>query len=344
MRPLGTSLQLETRRLRAIEFLHSGMTYRQVADKTRASLSSVVRWRQDYQKFRENRPKTETGSWPPRLVIFPPKEIAGRPPVAESAEFRILHGRMDTEPGTPGNRAEIRGALHFGQYLENIDRIGLELPEACEAGAGEGRKGHRPLETLSMAAYKKKPKDLVPTWSFLTKAGSFWCRTWSGLGLLRGKRRNCDALDDGGRFLPSPLSAFPPSVSGWHSMRGFIATRISSPLRSCVFSDISSNTSVGRWCFSGTLECRTKESWLKTFWESMRAFGFFAFRAMPRNSIRMSMCGASSSARWPIAFQRIFAILSGLCIPRSKDCGNPKNFCGAVFMHPICHGFSVPIS
>lgn len=50
MRPHGTQQQLEQRRRRAIAMLRSGKPYRFVAQKLKASLSSVIRWRQMHRR------------------------------------------------------------------------------------------------------------------------------------------------------------------------------------------------------------------------------------------------------------------------------------------------------
>jgi transposase len=50
MRPHGNPKLLEKRRRQAIAMLRSGKTYRTVAQKLKASLSSVVRWYQAYRK------------------------------------------------------------------------------------------------------------------------------------------------------------------------------------------------------------------------------------------------------------------------------------------------------
>jgi len=50
MRPNGNPKQLEKRRQQALTMLLSGKTYREVAKRLRASLSSVVRWYQAYRK------------------------------------------------------------------------------------------------------------------------------------------------------------------------------------------------------------------------------------------------------------------------------------------------------
>lgn len=50
MRPYGTSRQLERRRCRAVAMVRAGTTFREVARRVQASLSSVVRWYQAYRR------------------------------------------------------------------------------------------------------------------------------------------------------------------------------------------------------------------------------------------------------------------------------------------------------
>jgi len=50
MRPQGSPDQLEKRRRRAVALLKKGETYREVARASGASLSSVVRWFQDFRR------------------------------------------------------------------------------------------------------------------------------------------------------------------------------------------------------------------------------------------------------------------------------------------------------
>jgi transposase len=68
MRPPGTSEQLEKRRRRAVRFLKSGRTLSAVARQVQASVSSVCRWWQAYQRHgpRGLRSKPTPGR-PPRL-------------------------------------------------------------------------------------------------------------------------------------------------------------------------------------------------------------------------------------------------------------------------------------
>ena len=296
------------------------------------------------QKARRIRSKAETGLGTPGPLVSLSKKAAGGHATAEPIKGGVPHRCMDAKPHPSGNRNQIRGAVYPAQYLENFNRVGLELPEAGEACTGEGRKGHSQLETLSMAAYKKRPNDLAPIWCFLTKAVSSWFQTWSALGRPKGKRHNCDAQAVGERFLPSPPSAFLQSAGGWPSMRDFIAVKTSSLRRFPGFFGIFSGISVGISFCSGIPGCRIGAHWSKTLLVNILAFKHFGSQAMRRSLTRMNMCGAILSAQLRIVSRRISAILSGLCIRRSRGCGNLKAFCGAVFMHPSCHGVSVSIS
>jgi transposase len=66
MRPPGSPERLEERRRKAIGLLRSGETYQKVAWAVKASVSSVVRWKQAYQQNRRTGLRT--------------KPIPGRPP------------------------------------------------------------------------------------------------------------------------------------------------------------------------------------------------------------------------------------------------------------------------
>ena len=296
------------------------------------------------QKIRESRPKAETGIGTPGPFVTRSKKATGGHAAAEPIKGGVSHRRLDAESHPSGNRDQIRGAVYPAQYLENSDRVGLELPEAGEACTGEGRKGHSQMETLSMAAYKKKPKDLAPILCFLTKAASSWFRTWSALGRPKGRRRNCGVPAVGERFLPSPPSVSLQSADGWPSTRDFIEAKTSSLRRSSSFSGIFSNISAGPSCCSGIPGCRIGASWLKILLANILAFKHFGSQAMRRSLTQMNMCGAILSAQLRIVFRRISAILSGLCIRRSRGCGNLKAFCGVVFTHPSCHGVNVSIT
>lgn len=91
MRIPGNAQQLEARRRGAIVLLRAGQTYRKVAHRLKASLSSVVRWFQAYRKR--------------GLKGLRPKPTPGRPPelsCSEKNELKrlLLKGPLDEDYST----------------------------------------------------------------------------------------------------------------------------------------------------------------------------------------------------------------------------------------------------
>ncbi len=73
MRPQGTAQQLERRRRQAIRLLKAGKTLSAVARALSASVSSVFRWNETYQRERIARTAAATHSWPPAETLGVPK-------------------------------------------------------------------------------------------------------------------------------------------------------------------------------------------------------------------------------------------------------------------------------
>lgn len=121
--------------------------------------------------------ETAPDAWTPGTPVSRTEAATGPRPSEEPAENRLFHGPLDAEPGAPRNRGALWHPLLAPQCVEDIDPPGVELSKAGEASPRKGREGNRPLEALPLAPYKKKPKDLAPTWSSSTKAASLWSRT-----------------------------------------------------------------------------------------------------------------------------------------------------------------------
>src|SRR5574341_977142 len=95
-----------------------------------------------------SRTPTQAGA-PPETGTLP--DSAGG-----SAALWLLHGPLDSEAGCQGNPGALRGGLPSQPHVAIPAGPGLERPEAGEAGARARREGHRPLEALHVAAYKKR--------------------------------------------------------------------------------------------------------------------------------------------------------------------------------------------
>lgn len=236
----------------------------------RNDLSASSRQNQSFLKLRcalaagaqeirkERRAKTEACSRSPRPAVSKTEAAALKSPVTEPLALRILHGCLDIEQGTSANRFKIRRSLYSGERLADIDQPRLELPKAGKARQRTGRKSNRKMEAIQLASYKKTPKDLVPTWSFLTKAVSFLFQIWSGHGHPKDRRRSCAVREVGERFPQYLQSAFPHNAAGWRFMQDSIAERTLSLPRWSDFLSTFSNISVAMCSFFGILPHRGK--------------------------------------------------------------------------------------
>jgi len=160
MRPHGTSLQLETRRLRAIEFLHAGMTYRQVADKTRASLSSVVRWKQDYKKHGE--------------FGLKPKPASGRPALLSPCQKKRLVGMLLRSPLKAGYHTDVWTLSRIRQVIETKFGVRYTLPNIWKILTGLGWSCQKPVKRALERDEKAIANWKRYQWPHIKKGQTTW--------------------------------------------------------------------------------------------------------------------------------------------------------------------------
>src|SRR5580765_189969 len=109
-----------------------------------------------------SRALVQTGSRKAPEAFRPPEANVDPDSFKGGHKLWAHHRSLDSEAGGGSDRAEAWGPLPSASCVAGLDRSGLELPETREAGAGARRGGHRPSETISLAAYKKTPKSLEP--------------------------------------------------------------------------------------------------------------------------------------------------------------------------------------
>jgi transposase len=93
MRPSGSPDQLEKRRRRAVQFLKAGRTLSAVARQVEASVSSVFRWWQAYQRAGQRGLR--------------PRPTPGRPARLSEAQRRTLVKRLVQGPLHAGYRTDV---------------------------------------------------------------------------------------------------------------------------------------------------------------------------------------------------------------------------------------------
>jgi len=252
--------------------------------------------------------------------------------------MRVFHRPMDGASCGGGDRKTFWDPVPPQPHVETPGGIGVELPEAPEAGPGTGREGHRALEALPVAAYKKRPSDLEPIWSSSTRAGSCSSLTWSEPGLRSGRHPGCRWRADGPRSLPSRPLASPPNESVWPCMHGSISTRTSGPLRWPTSFGTSCAISPVRWSCCGIGDRSTGPDASNGCWTATGACIPIPSPAMLPSLTRTSSSGLSSNAPWPTAFLRTRIISNDSSSPRSNGCADPSGSCGLASMGLNYHG------
>lgn len=109
MRPHGKPQILEKRRRLAVRLLKQGRTYRSVAQEMNASLSSVVRWRQTYQK------KGRRG--------LKPTPNTGRPPLLSDRQKKTLVRVLVKGPLEAGYSTDLWTLKRIGRIIQKSFRV-----------------------------------------------------------------------------------------------------------------------------------------------------------------------------------------------------------------------------
>lgn len=200
------------------------------------------------------------------------------------------------------------------------------------------------MEVVSVAAYKKTPKDLAPIWRSWMRAVSCWSRAWSAPGRLGARRPICAVPATGPRSRPSPPSASPRVGDARPCTPGSIGARTSArPRSSSSFSNCSA-ISAGPWSSSGTTAGSTGARSCDSSCRRTRASTRIASRGMHPNSTRMSSSGTISSAPWPTVSPATSEISSSCFIPRSSGSVSPRSCSGRASMRQISRGSELSIT
>lgn len=136
--------------------------------------------------------------------------LAGR-----SINLRISDRPVDFAAGCADNSEELWGPIPPQPCLEIAFGNGVELPETGTPGFGEKGRGDRPLEAVSLAAYKKTRKNLAPTCFFSMRAGFCSFLRSPARGLPGGKPPGCIIATRGTRFRRSVLWSCLRKGEGW---------------------------------------------------------------------------------------------------------------------------------
>ena len=287
---------------------------------------------------RRERIEAHPGFRPSPAVELSAEAQADADTLSQCVGRRILHGSVDPGPDRGGDPAAPWSELSPLPYLEAPSGPGLVLPEAQVQGPREERGRHRALETVSVAAYKKKPNDLGPISSSSTKAGSSSSRTSVGPGRRGAKRRFCAVPATGRSSRRSRPWWFRRAAGAWRSMPAFTPGRTSTRYSRPSSWATCSKPCVATLCFCGTAAANIRDCLSATSSGGICACIRSTSLAMPPSSIRRSGSGSWSRDPWPTARPRTFMNLRPSSTVRSSGCGNPKNCSGPASTPLSSHG------
>lgn len=193
------------------------------------------------------------------------------------------------------------------------------------------------MEALQVASYKKKPKNLMPTWFSSMKAAFCSFPTCAELGHQKEKHRCITTLIGEVKFPPSVRFLFLPSGSIWPSTCNSMKemSRVwTLKLSSAICSSIYQVT-----LFSyGTIPPYIGVSWLRNTYKNIQDFWLKSSLAMRQNLIPLSSFGHKLIMNFLIPPQKMCDNLKPCSLNLLKGCLNHKSFYGPVSMLLTCLG------
>jgi len=166
-------------------------------------------------------PPFQEDSWPSSQVILRSESEVGAGAAGGSIGCRVSDRSLDPETDCSSDPEAIWYSVSPQPCLEVAFGDEVELSEARTSGPAEERRGDRALEAVSLAAYKKTPKDMGPIWSFLMNPVSYSFQTLPGLGRPKGKHHCSIIFTNRIASRPSAPCRFPRRENGWPFIFGF---------------------------------------------------------------------------------------------------------------------------
>ena len=164
MRPVGSAVELERRRLRAMALVKDGHSLNEVARRIGCNASSVMRWRDAFMRWGQQalRPKPTPGR-PPRLTRRQRARL-----VRYLLQGPLKHGYR-TDLWTTLRVAEvIRGKFGIDYHRDHVGRLLHALEWTCQKP--EKRATQRDEEAIE--AWKKRE------WPRIKKTRRGWVPIW----------------------------------------------------------------------------------------------------------------------------------------------------------------------
>ena len=267
------------------------------------------RRRRSHEGKAGTRASAKTDTWP--------KEDIDTNFAERSSFIWIPYRLMDPKTCCRSDREKVRHSISSQSSMALSNGPRMELPEARKTRQRARRESHTALETVQMAAYKKKPIGLALIWSFLTKAASCWFPISGAHGRHGGKLHIFLWRGIGRKYRLFPLSAFllkesvspsisdsiPLKTSKRRKLNGFCTTFCA------ILEDMLFSCGIRAW-FIGL-------AWLRSVLQRIKESTPISFPAMPLNLILQNLYGRNLKGLLQTPCPRIWVILK---IPFFQHC------------------------
>jgi len=250
---------------------------------------------------------------------------------------RVSDRPLDLETDCPDHSQAPWDPVSPQPCVENPSGDGLELPETRAPGFTKERQRDCALEGLSVAPYKKKPKDLGPIWSSWMSRASCSLQPSVAPGLREGELRSSITSTDRIGFPPSMPCRCRQNGNVWPSTSDFgleISTVWISGLSLKGCSNISGAPSF--CCGTGERSIAVKKS--NNFSWNIPGSIWITFQLMLQNLTRQNMSGTRLTVHSPIVLQRVWPNLKQCCETRYDGSGDHQDSFGLASMLPISLG------
>lgn len=274
----------------------------------------------------------------------PPARSPWRSAGAWRAGGRVSQRTVDAETNWRHRGENLWCALLPISHLATLGhRVAVERSKARTARHAARRGRHRLLETLRLAAYKKKPGNGAHTWHSLTKAGFCLFPPSGERGRRSAKLRFCDTATGGIGSRLFRASRSRPVAIAWPCMRNSIAAI--SPEKKWLCSCVNCCDKFGvqlTWC--GMADRFIAGARWEYSCVSIADFIHTDSPPMPRKLIPMNMSGRNPSNGSQMQHRLPLIIWSIAFGVRSKGSDDPSACCGPASMKLTCRGNDVSIT
>lgn len=250
---------------------------------------------------------------------------------------RVSDKPLDLETDCPNHSQAHWDPVSPQPCVEDPSGNGMELPETRAPGFTKERERNRPLESLPVAPYKKKPKDLGPIWFSWMNRASCSFQTSVAPGLREGKPRSSITSTNRTGFPPSMPCRCRRNGNAWRFISDSGGETLTVWMSSLSFKSCSNISGVPSFC-CGIGERSTVVKKSNNFSWTIPGSIWNIFRPTPLNLTRQNMSGTKLTTPSPIVHPRAWANLKQCCKTRYDGSGDHQGSFGLASMLPISLG------